>query len=324
MSNITEIAKRAKVSRTTVSRVLNNHPYVKKEKRESVLRAIEELNYVPNMSAINLSKGKTNVFGVIVPQINHSFFSNLIEGIGKECNKHNYSLLVLQSNYDIKKELKYFDMLKNKVIDGMIVGSSIIPTNKINDLSSSGKIISCEYSASEKFPRVFVDHESGFKLAVDHLKSKGHQKIGLCLGNPKSGVGITRKKSFFNLLREYQLTWNNDWYFDERYTIYDGIKVASKLLDNPVRPTAVVVGSDQVAAGILYEVKRRGIRIPEDLALIGFDDQPIAKVLDLTTINQPIIELGEVAANLLYRLVNGEGIHADTKLELELVERKSV
>nr|WP_275265767.1 LacI family DNA-binding transcriptional regulator [Bacillus velezensis] len=127
MTNITEIAKKANVSRTTVSRVLNNHPYVKPEKRDAVLKAMKELNYVPNFNAINLSRGKTNVFGVIVPKINHPFFSKLIAGIGEECNKHNYSLLVHQSNNDPEQEMEFFNRLKYKLIDGLILGSCVSP-----------------------------------------------------------------------------------------------------------------------------------------------------------------------------------------------------
>ena len=244
MSNITAIAKRAKVSRTTVSRVLNNHPYVNTEKREAVLKVIEELNYVPNLNAVNLSRGRTNVFGVIVPKIGHPFFSNLIEGIGKACNKHNYSLLVHQSNNDPKKELEFFNKLKYKMIDGLILGSSVSPTSVIDELSHFGKIVSCEYSDSSKVAKVFVNHESGIKMAVDHLTDQGHQEIGLCIGNPQSGVGVTRKKSFFNLQKEYRLSWREDWYFDERYTIEDGVEVAKTIFGQPSRPTAMVVGND--------------------------------------------------------------------------------
>ncbi|SDX32173.1 transcriptional regulator, LacI family [Marininema mesophilum] len=323
MSNITEIAKKAKVSRTTVSRVLNNQPYVKPEKKDAVLKAVEELKYVPNWNAINLSKGRTNVFGVIVPKINHPFFSNLVEGIGKECNKHNYSLLVHQTNNDPKKELEFFNMLKYKLIDGLILGSSISPVSIIDELSYFGKIVSCEFSESKKVAKVFVNHESGIKLAVDHLKSQGHQEIGLCMGNPRSGVGVTRKKSFFYLQKESGLIWRDDWYFDEKYTIEDGIDVAKTILAQSSRPTAMVVGSDQVAAGIIYEAKKQGIKIPQELTVIGFDNQPISKVVELTTINQPIIEIGETAANLLYRIIDNQEVPSVITLELELIKRKS-
>lgn len=323
MSKLTEIAKRANVSRTTVSRVLNNHPYVKPEKRDAVLKAIKELNYVPNLNARNLSKGKTNVIGVIVPKINHPFFSNLIEGIGNECNKYNYSLLVHQSNNDPEKELQFFDLLKYKMIDGLILGSCVSDTSVIDELSSYGKIVSCEYSESSKVPKVFVNHEYGIQMTVDYLKAQGHQKIGLCIGNPRSGVGISRKKAFFKLQREYSLKWIDDWYFEKQYTIEDGFEVAKKILEQPSRPTAMVVGSDQVAAGIIFETKKQGIMIPEELAIVGFDNQPISKGVELTTINQPIKEIGENAASLLYSIIHNQDVPSFTTLELQLIKRNS-
>lgn len=323
MTNITEIAKKANVSRTTVSRVLNHHPYVKPEKRNAVLQAMKELNYVPNFNAINLSKGKTNVLGVIVPKINHPFFSNLIEGIGEECSKHSYSLLVHQSNNDPAQELEFFNRLKYKLVDGLILGSCISPCHILDEVSYFGKIVSCEASESKQIANVFINHESGIQMAINHLRDQGHQAIGLCIGNLKSGVGMSRKKSFFHYQKEYGLKWRDNWYFDEQYTIEDGIEVAKILLEQSTRPTAIVVGSDYVAAGIIYEAKNQGIRIPEDLAVIGFDNQPISKVVELTTIHQPIKELGETAANLLYNLINNKDVSTINTLELEFIKRKS-
>ncbi|XYY59547.1 LacI family DNA-binding transcriptional regulator [Bacillus velezensis] len=323
MTNITEIAKKANVSRTTVSRVLNNHPYVKPEKRDAVLKAMKELNYVPNFNAINLSRGKTNVFGVIVPKINHPFFSKLIAGIGEECNKHNYSLLVHQSNNDPEQEMEFFNRLKYKLIDGLILGSCVSPHHVLDEISGFGNIVSCEASSSKQVAHIFINHESGIKMAIDHLRNQGHQSIGLCIGNPKSGVGISRKKSFFHFRNEYGLKWSDNWYFEEQYTIENGIEIAKLLLNKSPRPAAMVVGSDYVAAGIIYEAKRQGIRIPEELAVIGFDNQPISKVIELSTIHQPIKELGQTATNLLYNLMNNKDVPNINKLNLKLIKRKS-
>lgn len=323
MTNITEIAKKANVSRTTVSRVLNNHPYVKPDKRNAVLQAIKELHYVPNLNAINLSKGKTNVLGVLIPKMNHPFFSNLIEGIGKGCNKCGYSLLVHQSNNDPKRELEFFNMLKYKLVDGLILGSCISPFHVLDEISYFGKIVSCEASQSKQIASVFINHEYGIRMAMNHLMSKGHRSIGLCIGNPSSGVGMSRKRSFFLSQKVNNLNWRNQWYFDEKYTIEDGIDVAKMLLKQPHLPTAMVVGNDYVAAGVMYEAKNQGIRIPEDLAVIGFDNQPISIVARLTTIHQPIKELGETATNLLYSLIHNKNIPTTHTLELKLIKRTS-
>ncbi|MFD3450233.1 LacI family DNA-binding transcriptional regulator [Microbacteriaceae bacterium 4G12] len=323
MTNITEIAKKANVSRTTVSRVLNDHPYVKPEKRNAVLQAMKDLNYVPNFNAVNLSKGKTNIFGVLVPKMNHPFFSKLIEGISEECNKYNYSLLVQQSNNDPEQELAFFNRLKYKLVDGLIIGASISSCHILDEVSHFGKIVSCEASESKQITNVHINHESGIQIAMSHLRDRGHQAIGLCIGNPKSGVGISRKKSFFHYQKEYGLKWRDDWYFDEQYTIEDGIQVAKALLGQSIRPTAMVVGSDYVAAGILYEAKNLGIQIPEDLAVIGFDNQPISKIVELTTIHQPIKELGKAATKVLYNLVNNIDNPINRSFEIELIPRKS-
>ncbi|MWC28624.1 LacI family DNA-binding transcriptional regulator [Paenibacillus sp. MMS18-CY102] len=323
MTNISEIAKKAKVSRTTVSRVLNNHPYVKADKRDAVLQVVKEMHYVPNFNAVHLSKGKTNIIGVMVPKIDHPFFSQLIAGIGDACNRYSYSLLLHQSNNDLNQELDFFNKLKYKLVDGLILGSTISPAHVLDDMSGYGKIISCEASESSKIASVFINHESGMQLALDHLREQGHQHIGLCIGNAKSGVGVNRKKSFFQYQQKHQLNWNTDWYFDGKYTIEDGIHVARALFSLPQRPTAIVVGSDYVAAGIIYEAKKQGVPIPESLAVTGFDNQPISEVMELSTIHQPIKELGNTAAELLYNLINNQEIPSTNKLELKLLARKS-
>lgn len=122
---------------------------------------------------------------------------------------------------------------------------------------------------------------------------------------------------------EYGLKWSDNWYFEEQYTIENGIEIAKLLLNKSPRPAAMVVGSDYVAAGIIYEAKRQGIRIPEELAVIGFDNQPISKVIELSTIHQPIKELGQTAANLLYNLMNNKDVPNINKLNLKLIKRKS-
>ncbi|PZD95564.1 LacI family DNA-binding transcriptional regulator [Paenibacillus sambharensis] len=323
MSNITEIARRARVSRTTVSRVLNNHPYVKQDKREAVLKAMQDLNYVPNLNAVNLSRGKTNVIGVIVPTINHPFFSNLIEGIGRGCYKHHYRMLVHQSNYDPGHEIEFFNMLKYKLIDGLILGSSMLSGPVLDELSHYGSVVSCEASGSRLITKVLVNHESGIRMAVEHLRSKGHRRIGLCIGNPASGIGISRKKAFSALLEAYGLEWRDDWYYEGKYSIEDGSAVAASIAGQSLAPSAMVVGSDYVAAGLIKEAARQGIKVPEELAVIGFDNQPIAQVMDLTTIQQPIVQMGETAAAALHLMLTEAERPSDQTLELELIVRQS-
>ncbi|WP_127529253.1 LacI family DNA-binding transcriptional regulator [Paenibacillus kobensis] len=323
MTTISEIAQKAKVSRTTVSRVLNHHPYVKADKRDAVLQAIQELQYVPNFNAVHLSKGRTNVLGVIVPKIDHPFFSQLIAGIGEVCNRYRYSLLLHQSNNDLNQELHFFNQLKYKLVDGLLLGSAISPPHVLDELSNYGKIVCCEASGCDKMASVSVNHEAGIQLALDHLREQGHQNIGLCIGNAKSGVGIKRAQAFFQYQQNYQLGWNASWYFDGNYTIEDGIQVARQLFRQSHRPTAIVVGSDYVAAGILYEARIQGIPVPDGFAVIGFDNQPISEVVELSTIDQPIVELGIMAAELLFLQLHDQQVSSTNQLNLKLIQRKS-
>ncbi|WP_214770693.1 LacI family DNA-binding transcriptional regulator [Exiguobacterium sp. s133] len=138
MANITEIARLAKVSRSTVSRVLNDHPYVTSQKKEAVLEAIRSLDYVPNRNAINLSKGKTNIIGVMVPQINHPFFNNLISGMGEACSRLNLSLLVNPTNNDFEKEKVSFDQLRYKQIDGLVIASTVSSAEFLAEVNRHG------------------------------------------------------------------------------------------------------------------------------------------------------------------------------------------
>lgn len=325
--NISEISRHANVSRTTVSRVLNGHPYVTSEKREAVLLAIKELNYVPNYNAIHLSKGKTDVLGVMVPHLNHPFFNKLMEGIGRVSSQYNYSLLVCQTNNEPEKEIEFFKRLRYKLIDGLIIGSTVSPISEINEASKFGPIVSCEHIETESIIKVIIEHQYGVELAIQHLHQKGHRKIGICLGNPMSGVGRTRKSAFFHCKETYSLIWDDHWYFDHAYTIEDGRKIMKKLMTLHSIPSALFVGNDYVASGIIYEAKAMGLSIPSDLAVVGFDNQPIAEVMELTTIHQPIKELGEQAVRHLHaQIKNDEKLVSTLKtnaLDLELKIRNT-
>ncbi|WP_128896471.1 substrate-binding domain-containing protein [Longirhabdus pacifica] len=244
-----------------------------------------------------------------------------LEAIGEECNQYDYSMLILQTNYDPKKEAKFFDMLKHRIVDGLIFGSSVLSSEKVESTLSQNKIVLCESCANKSIPHVFVDHSKGMRMAMEHLMHKGHTHIGLCIGNPLSGVGVVRKQSFLQLLKKNRLEWKDAWFFKEKFTVEDGIALAKEMMSMEQLPTAFVVGSDQVAAGMMYELKRQHVQIPQDIAIVGFDNQPIAKVTGLTTIYQPIQEVGRNAVTLLYNVVHHENIPYFNELEMKLIER---
>ncbi|WP_214811188.1 LacI family DNA-binding transcriptional regulator [Exiguobacterium sp. s127] len=322
MANITEIAKEAGVSRSTVSRVLNNQPYVIAEKREAVLRAMKQLDYRPNQNAVHLSRGKTNVIGVMVPQINHPFFSQLIEGIGIACAEQNISMLIHQTFSDREQEQLSFTQLRHKQIDGLIIGSSVSPPEALERVRRDGPVVICE-QREESLAQVAVDHQSGVLAVLSHLVERGHSSLGLCLGNPASGVGLIRRHAFEAFVQEHGLLVSPDWYFEENYSFADGQKVMNQLLTLTDRPTAMIVGNDHVAAGIIHQAKQEGIKIPDMLAVTGFDNQAIAEAMGMTTVAQPIERLGKEAVQLLDQLARGKELPVSQPMPLELIVRET-
>ncbi|PFN82321.1 LacI family transcriptional regulator [Bacillus sp. AFS076308] len=293
MTNIRDLAKMAGVSVTTVSRVLNNHPYVSEEKREKVLAAIKESNYQPNINAVHLSMGKTFLIGVVVPFIDHPYFSRLIKGIAAEALRHNYKLVLFQTNYDEDKELEALQMLKQKQIDGLIICSRISSWPIIEEYLSYGPITLCEDTRGREVPSTFVDHYQGFMTALEYLYEKGHRKIGYCIYRSSGTNSKNRALAYQHFIEKYQLSYNPEYIISHCLHFEDGEKVVDKVEQMANPPSALLVTSDEVAAGVVTSAHNRNISIPNDLAIIGFNNQPIAQMMHITTIQIPLMEIGK-------------------------------
>lgn len=325
MANIKQIAKLAKVSVATVSRVLNNHAYVSDDKRETILKAIEQLNYSRNMNAINLIKGKTNVIGVMMPFVNHAYFSRLLEGISNEALSENYQLMLCQTNYELNEELKILDMLKMKQLDAVIICSRSLNMKKIELYSKNGPIVMCEDVGKSVISSIYLDHYSSFKYGLKYLMDRGHKHIGICLGRANGSNSKKRMKAYVDLFTSNQEFVRKEWMFYQCYNIEDGAAVLQELVKMKERPTALLVTSDQVAAGIILEARKNGIRVPEDMAIIGFDNQPVSKIFDLTTIDNQLFEMGSMAFRIVHDQIMGKSNASENKeLEFRLIERSTV
>ncbi|MGM0903925.1 MAG: LacI family DNA-binding transcriptional regulator [Bacillota bacterium] len=320
MANIKDIAKLAGVSVTTVSRVLNKHPYVSKEKKEAVLRAMEEYNYQRNINAVHLSKGKTFLIGVVVPFTNHPYFGLLVEGIAKEAVKNNYKLVLFQTNYEEDREIEALEMLQHKQIDALIICSRSCGWDVIEEYVEYGPIIFCEDSRGRNVSSTFIDHYKCFSNALEYLYNKGHQKIGYCVGRKSGTNSKQREKAYRDFLNKANLSFDPDYIFFECLKFEDGVKVVQKLtrMDNP--PTALLVTSDIVAAGIITYCKEKEILIPNDLAIVGFDNQPIAKIMHITTLEIPLVEIGE---KLFLQAINSSTISHE-EINVKLIKRQTV
>ncbi|WP_160726104.1 LacI family DNA-binding transcriptional regulator [Bacillus sp. USDA818B3_A] len=321
MTNIRDLAKIAGVSVTTVSRVLNNHPYVSEEKRHKVLAAIKESNYQPNINAVHLSVGKTFLIGVVVPFIDHPYFSLLLKGIAVEALEHNYKLVLFQTNYEEAKELEALQMLKQKQIDALIICSRISRWPVIEEYLAYGRIVLCEDTRGRQVSSVFVDHYQGFMTALEYLYENGHRKIGYCIYRRSGTNSMNRALAYKDFIKKYQLPYNPEYILDQCLQFEDGEKVVGQLKQLSDPPSALLVSSDEVAAGIVTSTQNHNIIIPKDLAIIGFNNQPIAQMMKITTIEIPLMEIGRKL--FLQGINHSQEIHYQ-QVSVTLIERETV
>ncbi|HWO97572.1 MAG TPA: LacI family DNA-binding transcriptional regulator [Bacillus sp. (in: firmicutes)] len=320
MSNIRDIASLANVSVTTVSRVLNNHPYVSQEKREAVWQAMKQMNYQKNINAVHLSKGKTNVIGVVIPHIYHPYFSLLLEGIAQEAQLNEYKLMIIQTNYEAKKEMEALDMLKHKQVDGVVITSRESSLEVIMEYVGYGPVVLCEEIDEKEISSVCIDHYHAFKDAMNFLIEKGHRHIGYCINRTEGKSSLKRREAYMNVLQGIGEPLREEWIFKDCLFIEDGERVVEEWVNLQHRPTALLVTNDSVAAGIIIECKKRGIRVPSDLAIIGFDNEPIAKALNITTMELPLRKIGQKAFQQCLR----EEAISHIVLPYKLVERETM
>ncbi|AOZ92153.1 LacI family DNA-binding transcriptional regulator [Paenibacillus crassostreae] len=320
MANIKDIAKMAGVSVTTVSRVLNNQPYVSADKRDAVIRAMEESNYQRNINAVHLSTGKTFLIGVVVPFSNNPYFGVLIDGIAKEALHNNYKLVLFQTNYEVDREIDALTMLKNKQIDSLIICSRICGWDIINDYLSYGPIVLCEDARGTKVSSTFIDHYKSFSIALEYLYQKGHRQIGYCIGRRTGSNSQQRETAYKDFLAKFNQPLDPNIIFYECLNFEDGEQIVQRLQNMSHPPSALLVANDQVAAGILTCCKKQNISIPNELAIMGFDNQPIAKIMNITTLEIP---LNEVGRKLFLQAMDNTTISHEEIL-VRLIERSTV
>lgn len=325
MANIKEIARVAGVSITTVSRVLNNHPYVSKEKRAAVLHTIEQLNYTRNMNAVHLITGRTKAIAVILPYIHFFYFSVIVEGLAREALLAQYRLILCQTDYRPEEELKVLDMLRNKEIDGIIIVSTALQPEVIEEYTAYGPIVTCQDSGERRFSSVYIEHYAAFRHGLEYLAAKGYRNIGYCEGRKHGSSSSIRLSAYRDFLAETGLPFIDEWMIFDCITEEDGAAVLHRLLNMTKRPDAIIISGDHVAAGLIIEAQKHNFHIPADLAIIGFDNQPIGRLLGITTIDNQLFEMGACAFRIIHDQINGDGgppVHL--KLEYSIIERLTV
>ena len=327
-----DIAKRAGVSRSTVSRVLNDQPNVKKDVRERVRNVIESTGFRPHAAARALASQRSSIFGLVLP-LSVSFFftdpyySHLTKGIAQACNQHNYTLaLFLVDTKEDEKKI-FTSVTRKGFLDGVLVQSGHHGDQQIIGYlvdANMPQVVIGRPFRSDNVSYVDVDNINGAFNAVTHLIREGYKRIGTITGPEHSAVGLDRKAGYIKALKERGFRIDESLIVEGDFTESGGSYAMKKLLS--AKPEAVFAASDVMAMGAMRAAREAGLHIPDDIAFVGFDDLPIATLseVQLTTIRQPVAQFGAKAVEILIDLVeNGINPPRHIIMETELVIRES-
>ena len=330
---IKDIARKANVSHTTVSRALNNKSRIKSDTKEKILAIAKELNYRPDFIARSLVMRRTKTLGLVITTIANPFYTELSQGIETTAISLGYNIILCSTNYDLAAEKKYVDMLRSKGVDGIIFTSAHMGDPNILVLAEEGFPIvlvnrrTYHPVVREKVDYVGVDNIHGGFLAVEHLIKLGHQRIGVIGGSSESSVGFERLEGGKKALAAYGLDVISDYFLEGDFLKGSGYQGGKKFLEMNEPPTAIFATNDYMALGAYQAIVEQGVKIPEEVALIGFNDIEFTsmKGIELTTVGQKKYEMGALAVKTLLERVEGakRGPPEEIILEPELIIRKT-
>ena len=329
MATIKDVAQKARVSRATVSLALNGKPGVASGTRRRILGIADRLNYQPNASAKGLALQKTQTLGVIVPDISSPFYAELVRGVEEEASARGYYLMLATTTGGPPREQMYFRLLGEQRVDGIIVLTPRGDESFIHQIQAEGfplVVVDRDIQASDDVVEVIIDNFHGALAAVEHLIGLGYKRIGLINGIPELQASQDRLRGYQVALQEHGLPLHPKWTVIGNFCDEGGYLGMKELLalDPPLE--AVFAASDVMAIGAIRAIREAGKRIPEDMAIVGFDDTPSSAyfIPSLTTVRQPIARMGAIACHLLLQLIAGEELpQRKLILQTRLVVRDS-
>lgn len=324
-----EVAQEAKVSVATVSRVVNKSGGVSKKLERRVLRAMKKLSYHPSSLARSLKVQQTNLVGLIVPMLEHAFYSRLATSIETQLFENDYRAIICNSGEDEKRELAYVEMLLRQRVDGIIINSSALQPDYLQSLNQSNvPIVLIDRDLPDvNCMKVFSDNYQGGGIAARHLLELGHRRIGIVVPMPDTEPVSHRFNGAKDALAQYGLVNDPELIVSVDTQLFDmGYQAGKQLLELPSPPTAILALTDVTAVGVMHAAAEMGLQIPEDLSVMGYDNVPIASytIPPLTTVEQPIVEMGKTSVHLLLKRLNDEIDDVETAiLGTHLVMRQS-
>ena len=331
--NIRDIARLAGVGVSTVSRVINEHPDVKDETREKILKIIKESNYIPNNSARILKKNNTNNIGVLVKGVFNPFFAEMINIIGNRINEAGYTMILQQNDYATEDDVdNLIAFVKEKRLQGIIcLGGNFLNINdesfqfldipvvltSVNTLSKESK---------SKFSSIGIDNVLAAKASIQYLIDKGHRNIGILLGE-KNDVGISglRLEGYKKALEENNIPYSEENVFIGDYDYRGAYRVTKEIINNRKDITAIFSISDIMAVGAAKSVIDQGLQVGEDISIMGFDGMDISKYYNpgITTVKQPKKNMANNSIDLLLALLAKKEEHKHIIFETKIIERES-
>ncbi|WP_458121590.1 LacI family DNA-binding transcriptional regulator [Paenibacillus sp. Z6-24] len=321
MSKFDEIMKLSGYSRATVSRVINHSRHVSPEAREKITAIMKQLNYMPNRNAVSLSTGQTNQIGIVMASTSEVVLSFLNQFVDIAMD-YGFQTIIYTTRGDKENELRAFEDLRSKRMDGLVIVTCVNEPRVLKAYCEYGPIVSWQRMDSGEIPSIAMDQGEGYRLALEHLVTRGYTRIANLFGRIESLNTQSRREAYEQFMQSRGLPVRTDWYHYSVFTPTDGTKVLQQLTAGPEMPQAVLCANDYVAIGIQSAANKLGLDIPGQLAIVGFDDTELADTLGITTIYNPI---AEQATHAFYRLwaVLGKQQMEPAQLQYKLIARQT-
>ncbi len=326
--NIREVARLAKVSTATVSRTINGSDKVTAETKERVRRAIETLKFYPNTNARALGSGKSSMYGLIISDITNPFFPELVKSFEDVAVQQGQEVLIANTNYDKHRMEQCVARMLQRKVDGVAIMTSEMEEHLIDELSSRKiPLVFLDTGTPQKgISNIVIDYAAGIDVAVEHLRRLGHTSIGFISGPMDLTSARVRRKAFIESMKRKELKLEKDSIEEGNHRMDGGHEAMARLLGKEVRPTAVLTSNDMTAFGAMGAIYEKGMKIPRDISVVGFDDIAMSAFTQpaLTTVRLSRAEIAKLALRALQDIqksVTGQGV--EYSIQPTLVERNS-
>ncbi|AIF67126.1 catabolite control protein A [Terribacillus saccharophilus] len=325
---IYDVAREANVSMATVSRVVNGNPNVKPATRKKVLGTIEQLGYRPNAVARGLASKRTTTVGAIIPDISSIFFSELARGIEDIATMYKYNMILSNSDQNPDKELTLFNSMLEKQVDGIVFMGGKISDELLQQFDKSPVpiVIAATGQGTGEIPTVAIDYEQAAYEATKLLVDHNHKHPAFVAGTAEAETNNQKYKGYLRAVTENNAEVKQEYIVKANNTYNSGLEAAKQLADLADRPSAVFVSSDEMALGVIHGFQDNGLRVPEDIEVVGYDNTRLATMVrpTLSTVVQPTYDIGAVAMRLLTKLMNKEEVSdKNVILPHRIIERNS-